>query len=72
MLNWNLHSFQLFEIIQVLDSISWVRCASGNVLSCVGRKLFPALVFSCISDTIIISQNTNFDQIISIDTSSMR
>ena len=30
-LNWNLHSFQLFEIIQVLDSISWVRCASGNV-----------------------------------------
>ena len=32
MLNWNLHSFQLLEIIQVLDSISWVRCASGNVL----------------------------------------
>ena len=31
-LNWNLHLFQLFEIIQVLDSISWVRCASGNVL----------------------------------------
>ena len=31
-LNCNLHSFQLFEIIQVLDSISWVRCASGNVL----------------------------------------
>ena len=31
-LNWNLHSFQLLEIIQVLDSISWVRCASGNVL----------------------------------------
>ena len=30
-LNCNLHSFQLFEIIQVLDSISWVRCASGNV-----------------------------------------
>ena len=30
-LNWNLHSFQLLEIIQVLDSISWVRCASGNV-----------------------------------------
>ena len=29
--NCNLHSFQLFEIIQVLDSISWVRCASGNV-----------------------------------------
>ena len=22
---------QLSEIIQVLDSISWVRCASGNV-----------------------------------------
>ena len=31
MLNWNLHSFQLLEIIQVLDSISWVRCATGNV-----------------------------------------
>ena len=31
MLNWNLHSFKLLEIIQVLDSISWVRCASGNV-----------------------------------------
>ena len=30
-LNWNLHSFWLLEIIQVLDSISWVRCASGNV-----------------------------------------
>ena len=30
-LNWNLHLFQLFEIIQVLNSISWVRCASGNV-----------------------------------------
>ena len=30
-LNWNLHPFQLLEIIQVLDSISWVRCASGNV-----------------------------------------
>ena len=25
-LNWNLHSFQLLEITQVLDSISWVRC----------------------------------------------
>ena len=32
MLNCNLHSFQLIEIIQVLDSISWVRCASGNVI----------------------------------------
>ena len=30
-LNWNLHSFQLLDIIQVFDSISWVRCASGNV-----------------------------------------
>ena len=30
-LNWNLHSFQLLDIIQVLDSIPWVRCASGNV-----------------------------------------
>ena len=30
-LNLNLLSFQLLDIIQVLDSISWVRCASGNV-----------------------------------------
>ena len=30
-LNWNLHSFQPLEIIQILDSISWVRCGSGNV-----------------------------------------
>ena len=36
-LNWNLHSFQLLEIIQVLDSISWVRCASGNVLTSGGQ-----------------------------------
>ena len=33
MLNGNLQSFQLLEIIHVLDSISWVRCASGNVVS---------------------------------------
>ena len=32
-LNRNLHLFQLLEMIQVLDSISWVRCASGNVIS---------------------------------------
>ena len=31
-LNWNLRLFQLLEIIPVLDSISWVRCASGNIL----------------------------------------
>ena len=31
MLNWNLHSFQPLEIIQMLGSISWVRCASVNV-----------------------------------------
>ena len=30
-LNWNLHSFQLLDIIQVLNSISLVLCASGNV-----------------------------------------
>ena len=30
-LNWNLHLCQLLEMIQVFDSISWVRCASGNV-----------------------------------------
>ena len=33
MLNWNLHLFQLLDVIHVLDSISWVRCASGNVLT---------------------------------------
>ena len=43
-LNWNLHSFQLLEIIQVLDSISWVRCASGNVLFCGG----PLVDFSAL------------------------
>ena len=32
-LNWNLHSFQLSDINQALDSISWVRCASGNVFN---------------------------------------
>ena len=37
-LNWNLHSFQPLEIIQVLDSISWVRCASGNV--CISFAAF--------------------------------
>ena len=37
-LNWNLHSFKLLEIIQVLDSISWVRCASGNVLMFFFKK----------------------------------
>ena len=31
-LYWNFYSSQLLEIIQVLYSISWVRCASGNVL----------------------------------------
>ncbi len=44
MLNWNFHSFKLLEIIQVLDSISWVRCASGNVyvfiLGYAGRPLY--------------------------------
>ena len=38
-LNWNLHSFQLIEIIQVLDLISWVRCASGNVYFTDGSRL---------------------------------
>ena len=38
MLNWNVHSFQLLEIIQVLDSIYWVRCASGNVYVFVQEK----------------------------------
>ena len=30
-LNCNLHMFHILEIVQVLYSISWVRCASGNV-----------------------------------------
>ena len=38
MLNWNLHSYQLLEIIKVLDSISWVRCASGNVFMMFNHK----------------------------------
>ena len=42
-LNWNLHLFQLLQIIQVLDSISWVRCASGNV-SFVKQKSHSRLV----------------------------
>ena len=37
---WNLYSFYLLEIIQVLDSIAWVRCASGNVLSCDQAAIF--------------------------------
>ena len=40
LLNWNLHSFQLSEIIQVVDSISWVRCASGNVYKRMSRMAF--------------------------------
>ena len=43
-LNWNLHSFKLLEIIQVLDSISWVRCASGNVCICESKSLEGPLV----------------------------
>ena len=43
-LKWNLHLFHLLEIIQFLDSISWVRCASGNVfrylMSVLAGKLF--------------------------------
>ena len=41
---WNVKSAKLefafvsvLEIIQVLDSISWVRCASGNVSFEQGR-----------------------------------
>ena len=42
-LNWNLHSFWLLEIIQVLDSISWVRCASGNVFVMNDDDVFQVL-----------------------------
>ena len=40
-LNWNLHLFQLLEIIQVLVSISWVRCASGNVFITLFQQIAP-------------------------------
>ena len=43
-LNWNLHLFRLLELIQLLDSISWVRCASGNVLNVTKNFL------SCVLD----------------------
>ena len=36
---WNLYSFYLLEIIQVLDSIAWVRCASGNVFTRIWSKV---------------------------------
>ena len=49
-LNRNLHSFQLLDIIQVLDSTSWVRCASGNVS-------FVFLIYIC------IWQNSNTNDI---------
>ena len=45
---WNLHSFKLSEIIQVLDSISWVRCASGNVLHYVHGSTFPFYIVSTV------------------------
>ena len=54
-LNWDLHSFKLLEIIQVLDSISWVRCASGNVLcitskdSCLPKPLVQRNSFLCVA-----------------------
>ena len=44
-LNWNLHLCQLLEMIQVFDSISWVRCASGNVLK--GKSSLPDTMGSC-------------------------
>ena len=44
-LNWNLHSFRLLEIIQVLDSISWVCCASGNVFKIPTFSRFFVAVF---------------------------
>ena len=31
------------EITQVKESIPWVRCASGNVLHCVMRYVYPIL-----------------------------
>ena len=49
-LNWNLHSFKLLDIIQVLDSISWVRCASGNVY-CLGAffRFGPANIYQLVT-----------------------
>ena len=65
-LNWNLHSFQLLEIIQVLDSISWVRCASGNVclfvfdlyLVGLGGKIRDALSALCLSTDTSVNAST--------------
>ena len=37
-LNWNLHSFQLLKIIQVLDSISWVFL-QGFIIVAIGIKV---------------------------------
>ena len=42
-LSWNFHSFRLLEIIQVLDSMSWVRCASGNVFFNILTDLFSMI-----------------------------
>ena len=56
-LNWNLQSFQLLEIIQVLDSISWVRCASGNVFFLSKNNGKPQIITShndkCASDVLM-------------------
>ena len=43
------------EIIQVLDSIAWVRCASGNVLGTwhilFGIKYFLGTMYACVGWT---------------------
>ena len=41
--NWNLSSFLLLEMTQVLDQIAWIRCAYGNVL--LKQRLFIKINF---------------------------
>ena len=41
--NWNLSSFLLLEMTQVVDQIAWVRCAYGNVL--LKQRLFIKINF---------------------------
>ena len=60
MLNWNLHLFRLLEIIQVLDSISWVRCASGNALIIVSFLMMIIGIISLIIMVIIVKRFTEF------------
>ena len=59
-LNWNLHSFQLLEIIQVLDSISWVRCASGNAIAMFLQSVLIRIYLADIQFISVIFQPVNY------------